>query len=217
MLKKHPTFFWVLLFCFISCNGNLNEGLDFVEESNAAAITTIIAAQDLPVNISNYVLNNFSESAILKIERHQHRTNISYEIQLDSGELLLFTPNGILLALDRDGLSTTEDKDGQEVSASELPIAIINYILSQYQFAVILFAEKENGNEYEIYLDNGIELHFDEAGNLITTERDDDDDGSPSSIDDDDDDDDDDGSNSDNDNDDDDDGSSNDNDDDDDG
>ena len=177
MLKIHRAFFLGLFFCFISCNGDLNEGLDFIEESNATAITTIITAQDLPINISNYISNNFAESTILKVERYQHSTNISYGVQLDSGEILLFTPNGILLALDKDGLSTTEDKDGEEVSASELPISIIDYILSQYPFAVILFAERENGNEYEIYLDNGVELHFDEAGNLISMESDDDDDG----------------------------------------
>ena len=187
--RRNSFFFWGLFLCilFLSCRGELTDGLDFTEESNAQTVTIRIAKEELPAIIRSYIETHFTDALISKSLRYQHRQSISYGVFFQSGEFLLFAPNGLLLALDRDGIES-KDKDGQEILASELPSSIIQYVVEHYPTAIILFAEKENNGYYEIYLDNNIELHFNEVGNFITKEQDDDDDGQLNNRDDDDDD-----------------------------
>lgn len=177
MKKSYRLLFWLWLFygCF-ACNG-LSDIPSYEEETNAASISTIIANDDLPLNIRNYLNNNFPDIASTEILRHNHQGVISYSVALISGEYLLFSPNGILLAIDRDGQDSSGDQDGNEILSSNLPVAILQYVVGNYPNTIILFTEKESDGSYEIYLDNGIELHFDSEGNFINAENDNDDDG----------------------------------------
>jgi len=191
LLEKNNFFYWGLFFCLlfigVSCRGTLNDDLDFIEDSNVQTITTQIGVEELPAAIQSYIAMHYAQALIHKTLRYQHDKSTSYGIFLQSGEFLLFAPNGQLLAIDRDGIEENMDRDGQEILAGDLPVLILQYILENYPNAVILFTEKETDG-YEIYLDNNIELHFDEVGNFLDEQQDDDDDGSSSSSDDDDDD-----------------------------
>lgn len=160
----------------MACSG-LSEEPTFTEETNAPLISTPIASDDLPLNIRNYLEEHFMNVLIVEVLKHNHQGVISYSVTLVSGEYLLFTPNGVLLAIDRDGQSNSADQDGMEIRAMNIPVAILQYIIENYPNAVILFSEEEDDGQFEIYLDNGLELHFDKDGNFISTENDDDDDG----------------------------------------
>jgi len=188
MKKSYRLLFWLCLFyCCFACN-DLTDIPTYVEETNAASISTKIAADDLPLNIRNYLNNHFPSIASIDILRHNHQGVISYSVALISGEYLLFSLNGILLAIDRDGQDSSVDQDGNEILSSNLPVAILQYVVENYPNTVILFTEKESDGSYEIYLDNGIELHFDSEGAFIDAENDNDDDGVGIEADDDDDD-----------------------------
>lgn len=178
MIKRgYLLFFWLLIISsYIACSG-LSDEPTFTEETNAPFISTSIASSNLPLNIRNYLEEHFLDILIVESLKHNHQGVISYSVTLVSGEHLLFTPNGILLAIDRDGQNGTADQDGMEIRAMNLPVAILQYIIENYPNAVILFTEEESDGQFEIYLDNGLELHFDKDGNFISTENDDDDDG----------------------------------------
>lgn len=179
LLRKNVFSYWgLILFLLViaACKGELTDGLDFIEESNVPTITTRIEVKELPVAIRSYVDTHFAETLISKSLRYQHDKSITYGVFLQSGVFLLFAPNGLLLALDKDGVESG-DRDGQEILASELPNTIIQYIIDNYPNAIILFAEKEKDGQYEIYLDKEVELHFNEVGDFISKEQDDDDDG----------------------------------------
>lgn len=187
--SKYLFLFWVLLACcIISCAGELSGSQGFEEESNADSYSITIAIDDLPLGIQNYITNNFPDSEISLIKRHTRNGNISYEIILKNGEKLLFSPNGLLLAIDRVSTDNVPDEDGEEVFASSLPAQIIQYILDNYPNTTIVYSEKENDGNFEVNLDNGLELHFDSDGNFLNLDNDNDDDGLGNSEEDDDDD-----------------------------
>ncbi len=194
--------FWGLLcLVFLACNGT-SDIPTFEEETNAISIATRVNYEDLPSNIQAYLSAYFPDIDIKEALRHNHQGSISYSIVLVDGVQLLFTLNGMLLALDRDGQDASVDRDGSEILAVNLPTDILKFIVENFPDTIILFAEEEETG-YEIYLNNGLELHFDIDGNFISAENDNDDDGVGVQMDEDDDganddsDDDDDGNNSD--------------------
>ncbi len=102
-----------------------------------------------------------------------------------------------------DGVSSNSDDDddgngddddgvagnGNHIDPATLPTAIRNYIAANYPGATITEAERYS-NQYEVELNNGVELYFDLNGNLISSSgssSDDDDDNGTSDNDDDDD------------------------------
>ncbi len=168
MNKKYLSPLWILLACCIlSCNGEITGSQGFEEESNALFYTVPISSKDLPLGIQNYITEHFPNTEITKVERHNHQGIISYEIFLSNGGNLLFSPKGFLLAIDREGMVDESDEEGEEVFASSLPIQIIQYILENYPNSTIFYSEKENNGNFEINLDNGLELYFDSEGNFI--------------------------------------------------
>lgn len=175
------------LFCLmlLACN-EPSDIATFEEETNALSIKTRVSQEDLPANINTYLSTNFPDTEMTEAFRHNNQGTISYSILLVDGIRLLFSPNGILLAIDDDGQDMFEDRDGNEILAANLPPTIIKYIVENFPDTIILFTEKEEDG-YEIYLSNGLELHFDEDGNFISAENDNDDDGVGEEQDDDDD------------------------------
>lgn len=85
---------------------------------------------------------------------------------------LLFTGCG-----DDGFLDDLFDRD-EHVAIEDLPEAILDYIAENYPDSTIEEAEREKNRHgdiiYEVELDTGEELTFDEAGNFLGVEEDDD-------------------------------------------
>ena len=73
-------------------------------------------------------------------------------------------------------LTLTAQRSDNYINTAALPQAILNYISSNYPDNTITEAEIEDNNNYEVELNNGIELIFDQEGNFLGIDDDDDDD-----------------------------------------
>ena len=73
-------------------------------------------------------------------------------------------------------LNLTAQLSDDYINPAALPQAILNYISTNYPDNTIREAEKEDNNNYEVELNNGVELIFDQQGNFLGIDDDDDDD-----------------------------------------
>lgn len=73
-------------------------------------------------------------------------------------------------------LTLTAERSDVYVNTAALPQAILSYISTNYPNNTITEAEVEDSNNYEVELNNGTELIFDQQGNFLGVDDDDDDD-----------------------------------------
>lgn len=73
-------------------------------------------------------------------------------------------------------LTLTAQLSDVYINPAALPQAILNYVSIHYPNNTITEAEIEDNNNYEVELNNGIELIFDQQGNFLGIDDDDDDD-----------------------------------------
>ncbi len=73
-------------------------------------------------------------------------------------------------------LNLTAQRSDAHINTAALPQAILNYVSTNYPNNTIREAEIEDNNNYEVELNNGIELIFDQQGNFLGVDNDDDDD-----------------------------------------
>lgn len=123
-----------------------------------------LSLEDLPATIVDYISANYPDTKIVKAEAEEG----GFEIRLTKGIVLLFDGEGNFLE--------EKDKGGDEdhIAFEDLPQSILDYISANYPDKDFVKAEKEK-NGYEIKLTGGIELYFDEEGNLIKEEVEDED------------------------------------------
>ncbi len=123
-----------------------------------------ISNDNIPQNIANYITSNYPEQTIIKSEFEMEDGMQVYEITLSNGLELYFDENGNFLGF---------DDDSSHISLSEIPQSILDYISGNHPNATIIYAEmdfEDGGIEYEIKLDNGMELKFDGSGNFISSD-----------------------------------------------
>lgn len=70
-------------------------------------------------------------------------------------------------------LNLTAQRTDSQINTAALPQAILDYISSNYPENTITEAEREDNNSYEVELNNGIELIFDQEGNFLGIDDDD--------------------------------------------
>ncbi len=129
-------------------DGNfLMEELPELEAEDTDSIIT-----EWPAAIDEYIALNYPNDTIGEVEFEDGE----YEIELLSGIELIFDLDGNFLA---------EELDNDE-ELTEWPAAIDEYIASNYPDAQIEEIELNN-KEYEVELDNGVELLFDLDGNFL--------------------------------------------------
>ncbi len=73
-------------------------------------------------------------------------------------------------------LNLTAQRSDDYINSAALPQAVLNYISTNYPDNTIKEAEVEDNNSYEVELNNGTELIFDQQGNFLGIDDDDDDD-----------------------------------------
>ena len=133
----------------------------------------------LPQNILDFISDNFPG---LGIDEAELENNGNYEIELDNDIELIFDGEGNFLGQAKDENEDEEGEDEEDINPADLPQVIQDYITENYPDNTIIEAEVDE-DEYEVTLNNGVELEFDLEGNLLNVEDgngeddDDDDDG----------------------------------------
>ncbi|APG59920.1 PepSY-like domain-containing protein [Christiangramia salexigens] len=123
-----------------------------------------IAIADIPQKIKDFIAANFGQYTIEEAEREN---NGNYEIELSNDIELIFDSNGNFLGIAVDE-NEDEDEDGDvDINPSDLPQVIKDYISENYPDRTIIEAEIEEDGNYEVTLNNGVELEFDSEGNFL--------------------------------------------------
>ena len=97
-----------------------------------------------------------------------------YQVILADGTVLFFDENGNLVYTEGQGGEWWEqdhDHDEIPIAPNELPDTIVNYIATNYPDHFIIKAEIEPDGSYEICLNGGIKLYFDENGIVLGLEN----------------------------------------------
>ncbi|MDP4709572.1 MAG: PepSY-like domain-containing protein [Saprospiraceae bacterium] len=125
-----------------------------------------IGMEALPEEAVDYLNANFSGLSILKVEKH---AEIGFKVLMNNQLQIVFDTSGSFLFSQQ-----KEDSDDDiPVAIGDLPASIRNFVSKNYPELQIVWAELDEGT-YEIYLNNGWELYFDQNGNFIRADRDDD-------------------------------------------
>jgi len=116
-----------------------------------------------PKQFLTYVSNNYPDETIV----HAERDNDGHEVYLSNGVEIDFDFDGTIEE-ERDEDDDWDDWNDWDdaIAASELPESILNYLSSEYPGDTIIKAERDEGM-YEVTLGTGLELTFDQSGQLI--------------------------------------------------
>ena len=121
-----------------------------------------ITPAELPQTILDYITTNYPQASIVVAELDDD----GYEVYLSDAVELEFRLDGSFVRVE-------QDRDEMYVDASTLPETIQSYLTTNYPNASIRYVEMDT-REYNVYLDNGLELYFSLDGTLLEIERDDD-------------------------------------------
>ncbi|TBW27827.1 PepSY-like domain-containing protein [Gramella sp. KN1008] len=125
-----------------------------------------IDPSDLPQNILDFISTYYPG---INIEEAELENNGNYEVELDNDIELIFDGNGNFLGQAQDENDDDQGEDEENINPSELPQVILDYIAENYPDNSIIEAEKDD-DEYEVTLNNGVELEFDLEGNFLSEE-----------------------------------------------
>lgn len=131
-----------------------------VQQISFSSITTA----DLPARITNHISTSYPSTTILAAGKN---ASFGYAVWLSNGWDLYYDTNGQFVFKTDD-----DDDDDVPVAIGSLPAAITQYVAANYPGATIVWAEWDD-DEFEVYLDNGVELYFDRNGNFKGADRDD--------------------------------------------
>lgn len=182
----------------IENNGNfevtLSDGMELIfgadgaflgidDDTNSDFGDTVVDPSALPQTITDYVATNHTglTITIAAMENNGH-----YEVNLSDGSTLVFDGNGAFLGIgvedgdgnddggtetENDGQGGNDSNDGTVIDAATLPQAAKDYLAANYTGQTITKAEKENNGNYEVTLNNGVEVYFDSAGAFLNTDN----------------------------------------------
>lgn len=125
-----------------------------------------IPLSEIPQNILDFIALNFPG---IQIDEAEKENNGNYEIELENDIELIFDANGNFLGQgeDEDG---NEDEDDTDINPEDLPQVILDYISENYPDNTIIEAEIEEDGNYEVTLNNGVEIEFDADGTFLNAE-----------------------------------------------
>ena len=114
-------------------------------------------AQAVPEAINAFIKQHFPNATITGVEPDNDHGGMEYDVYLNDGTEVDFDANN--------QWETIECR-AKGVPAAFIPQAIANYVMSNYQNMVIAKIHKEHFG-YEIELNNGLELSFDNSGQFL--------------------------------------------------
>ena len=148
MKRLHLTFAFLFSLLVIAC--------DDEDES-------VIAATDLPTTATTFIETHFPEAEITQVIKDEERNSVDYEVRLN---------NNFDLDFDENGNWTEVDGLNSQVPDSIIPTNILSYTTTNHTDQIIIEINKQGAN-FEIQLDNRLEILFDADGNFIRSEYDD--------------------------------------------
>ena len=125
-----------------------------------------IDPSDLPQNILDFISANYPG---VGIEEAELENNGNYEVELENDVELIFDGDGNFLGQAQDENDDEQGEDEEDIDPDDLPQTILDYIAENYPDNTIIEAEMEEEG-YEVTLNNGIELKFDQEGNFLSQE-----------------------------------------------
>lgn len=116
-----------------------------------------ISVNQLPQQAQNFIKTYFADSKVAMAKMETDWLDKSYDV--------IFT-NGDKLEFDKKGAWTEVNCKYSVVPADLVPVAIRNYVATNYPEAKVLKIEKDK-HDYEVKLSNGWEIKFDLKFNVI--------------------------------------------------
>lgn len=135
-----------------------------VEMANDTAIPTEFLKKEVPTILS-YVNKNYPGMFILELDRDMKR---GYEVTLSNGLELIFNTKQEFVGVDLD-----MDSDEVLIVVSDLPASAQKFLKDTFAGTEVVLVKKEldrEGDEYKVYLSNGVKVEFDKVGNWIEVE-----------------------------------------------
>lgn len=151
-----------------ACSKDDDDNSNSDDSSQVQTVTFLsVSSGNYPADIDTYVSNNYPNDSIDEVYKEDLSNGTSkYEVELSSDIELYFDANGNYLGM---------DDDNDNVSLSNLPQSIKDYVNNNHSGESIVKAEleMEDGQDvYEVYLSNGMELYFDTNGNYLSMDDD---------------------------------------------
>ncbi len=124
--------------------------------TNAHAQKTTLSKNEVPVEIANYINQNFKDHKIRKVTKEINNNKTKYEIKLNSKVELEFN----------EAFKIKEIDSKYGVAFHLLPIQVAEYVQSHYpDLKITEWKLNEHGQKVE--LSNDTEIQFDLDGNFI--------------------------------------------------
>lgn len=130
-----------------------------------------------PDAINEYISMYYASIGIEKVQLTTHNNTLLYKVSLQNGLRLYFNQLGhFLFKSGGAGGGHHHDHNSHHnhgdhmIEVSELPEVILEYILANYAGIDVVAAEIEFNGNYEVFLENGIQLYFDSSSNLLYME-----------------------------------------------
>ncbi len=149
----------ILFLVFQSCSDD-----DATQEPDLNAVAfsadTHVETSSLLQIILTYISENYPGLTIIEAEVED---NSNFEIELSDGTELIFNSEGRFLGVDND----ENEFDDEEIDPANLPQNILDFISKYFPGVGIEEAERENNGNFEVELENDVELIFDGNGNFL--------------------------------------------------
>ncbi len=133
----------VMLFAFASCHEDGKKAIQFSE---------------LPEAAQTFVQTHFADKQISIVYHDQEIIDNEYEVIFTDGAKVDFTKNG--------EWDDVEDRDADGVPTAIIPQAILTYVATNHAANYVVQIAKDR-NEYEVELNNSMELVFNKDGNFV--------------------------------------------------
>ena len=150
-------------------DGDVDNTPDVDLNDTAFTADTYVKTSALPQSILDYITTNYPDKTIREAELED---NNNYEVELNDGMELVFNAAGEFLGIDDDADDADDDFGDRDIAASELPQKIKDFLAENYSGASVEEAEIENNGNYEVELDNDVEIIFDADGNFLGQAKD---------------------------------------------
>jgi len=155
-------------------------GIDDDSEENGDFDDYDVDIETLLPAILEYVELNYPGEGIDEAEMEH---NDQYEVTLNDDTVLIFNVNGEFLGVgvdendqDGDGDYDWEEEDGHDdgetIDPAQLPQMALAYLEETYPDLTIVHAEIEDGGDFEVTMNNGLEIYFDAEGNFLSIDED---------------------------------------------
>ena len=129
----------------------------------------VLASNDKPIQVTEmpkaaqaFIKSHFADQSVAVAKLENDFMNKSYDV--------IFT-NGDKVEFDKKGNWTNVDCEHTQVPVAVIPQAIQDYVSKNYPNAKVVKTEKTDRKGYDVDLNNGFDLEFDNKFRVVETDR----------------------------------------------